>query len=331
MPSIIRPPSFSGYDNRVSSTGPGTAAAAPQGRLAGLSALFAVTTFVVLAGITERATAQAKVDFRRAKVPVIVSLPLPSPQSLLQSTSAQRVELVRERAALLVEAIEENPCRLVTLDLGRGRLMFATLSAQQQANLLLLMGDEAPVLYELAMASLIDEILEAATSARPGSPVSVLGLPFEPRHTLPGSIRDSNDRYQRVIDDLAAFVSYRTFVLFGSKEPEHQTIQRGLPEAFGLRQGRPLIFRTNAHWSILFGDTADFNEFGSENEWIADQVKPHGRASGSITRIAHGRKATAQRNQRIIPRNQRGRLKPARTKSPTAADQGTRPEIVAGD
>ena len=330
MPSMSAPPSFSGYDNRVSITGPRTAVVRPKGHSGGLLARRDAVTFVVIAAFTGLAGAQSTTDIRTAKNPVIVSLPLPSPQSLLQSTLTQRVKLVRVQAALLVEAIEENPGRLVTLDPGRGRLMFVTLPAQQQAAALQLKGDEAPVLYELAMASLLDDILEAATSTRPGSPLSVLGLPFEPQRTLPSSIRDSNDRYQRVIDNLAAFVSYRSFILFGSKEPEQQAVQRGLPEAFSLRQGRPLIFRTNAHWSILFGDAADFDEFGTESQQIASAAGPHERASAG-RRVIRGRRAALPRDQRIIPRNQRGRLKPAKTKSPTAADRGTRPEIVAGD
>ncbi len=331
MHSTSRPSTFSGHDTRVSSTDPRIAAVRPKGRSGGLLARLDAVTLVVIAAFTGLAGAQSTTEIRTAKDPVIVSLPLPSAESLVTATPNQSDEMVQELAGMVSDAVDENPGRLITLYPGRGRLLFVTLPPQEQAAALQLKGDEAPVLYELAMASLLDDILEAATSTRPGSPVSVLGLPFEPQHTLPSSIRDSNERYQRVIDDLAAFVSYRSFVLFGSNEPGHQTVQRGLPEAFSLRQGRPLIFRTNAHWSILFGDAADFDEFGTESQQIASAAGPHERASAGGRRVIRGRRAALLRDQRIMPRNQRGRLKPAKTKSPTAADQGTRPEIVAGD
>lgn len=331
MYSTSRPSTFSGYDTRMSNTGPRTTAVPVEGRVAGLSAWIAAMMLMVLASLAGQATAQPRADIRRAKDPVIVSLPLPSAESLVTATPNQSDEMVQELAGLVSDAVDENPGRLITLYPGRGRLLFVTLPLQEQAAVLQLKGDEAPVLYELAMASLLTEVLEAATSKRPDSALSVFGLPLEPRRTLSGSIQDSNDRYQRVIDDLAAFVSYRSFVLFGSNEPGHQTVQRGLPEAFSLRQGRPLIFRTNAHWSILFGDAADFDEFGTESQQIASAAGPHERASAGGRRVIRGRRAALPRDQRIIPRNQRGRLKPAKTKSPTAADQGTRPEIVAGD
>ena len=331
MHSTSRPPTFSGYDTPVNNTDPRIAAVRPNGRFGGLSARLAAVALLVIAAFAGPAGAQSTTEIRTAKDPVIVSLPLISADSLLNATPNQWDEMVQQMAGLVGDAVDENPGRLVTLDPGRGRLLFVTLPGHEQAAALQLKGDEAPVLYELAMASLLDEILDAATSNRPDSALSVLGLPFEPQHTLPGSIRDSNDRYQRVIDDLAALISYRCFILLGSKETEHRTVQRGLPEAFSLREGRPLIFRTNAHWSILFGDAADFNEFGTESLQIADAAEPHARASAGGRRAIRGRRAALPRDQRIVPGNRGGRLKPARTKSPTAADQGTRPEIVAGD
>ena len=330
MYSTSRPATFSGYDTRVSNTGLRTTPVPMEGRVAGLSAWIAAMMLVVLASLARQATAQPSADLRMAKDPVIVSLPLPSAESLVTAMPNQWGELVQQLAGLVCDAVDENPGRLITLYPGRDRLLFVTLPSQEQAAVLQLKGDEAPVLYELAMASLIDEILEAAISTRPGSPVSVFGLPFELQHTLPSSIRDSNDRYQRVIDDLAAFVSYRSFVLIGSKETEQQTVQRGLSEAFSLRQSRPLIFRTNAHWSILFGDAADFDEFGTGSLQVAAADR-HGQVSAGGRRVIRGSGAELRRDQRIIPRDRRGRLKPARPKSPTADDQGTRPEIVAGD
>ncbi len=331
MDGTSRPPTFSGYDTPVCNTDPRIAAVRPKGRFGGLSARFAAVALLVIAALAGPAGAQSTTEIRTAKDPVIVSLPLPSADSLLNATPNQWVEMVQQLAGLVGDAVDENPGRLVTLDPGCGRLLLVTLPRHEQAAALQLKGNEAPVLYELAMASLLDEILDAPTSNRPDSALSVLGLPLEPQRTLPGSIRESNDRYQRVIDDLAAFVSYRSFILLGSKETEHQTVQRGLPEAFSLREDRPLIFRTNAHWSILFGDAADFDEFGTKSLQIADAAEPHEQASAGGRRVIRDRRVALLRDQRIIPRDRRGRLKSAPTKPPTAADRGTRPEIVAGD
>ena len=296
MRSNIQPSSFFVSNDRVSTIiGTRTGVACRQNHLPDLVRWLAAITLLVVAGFSGQT--RAATDIRTAKDPVFVSLPLPSAQSLLLATPTQRAELVQELAMRLTEASEENPGRLITLDPGRGRLRFLTLPPQQQAVAFILKGDEAPVVYERSMAALLDQTLEAANAIRPNSPVSVLGLPLEPRRALPGSIQDSNDRYQRVIARLAAFVSTRSFVLLRSRVSEHQTVRRGLPEAFRLRQGRPIIFRTNAHWRILFGDSANLNEFDTESLQIADVAEPNDEASagedasGSSDELALGETA----------------------------------------
>ncbi|MCH7579567.1 MAG: hypothetical protein IIB22_04935, partial [Chloroflexi bacterium] len=277
MRSSIQPSTFSVSNDRVSTIGTRTGVARRQNHLTDLVRWLAAITLLVVAGFSGQT--RAATDIRTAKEPVIVSLPLPSAQGLLGATEDRRAQMAQNLAVLVAETIEENPGRLVTIDPGRGKLLFYTLAAQEQAVAFVLNGDDTPALYEQAMAQLLDATFEALTATHPNAPVSVLGLPLEARRWLPASIQESNDRYQAVIDRLAAFVSTRSFILFGSRITEQHTVQRGLPEAFRLRDDRPIIFRTNDYWRILLGDSTDISDFYADGWHVVDSDEQDGESS----------------------------------------------------
>ncbi|MCH8316356.1 MAG: hypothetical protein IIA64_10320 [Planctomycetes bacterium] len=276
MRSSIQPSTISVSDDRVSPIGTCTGVARRQNHLTDLVRWMAAITLLVVAGFSGQT--RAATDIRTAKDPVIVSLPLPSAQGLLGATQDRRAQMAQNLAVLVAETIDENPGRLVTIDPGRGKLVFYTLPAQEQAVAFVLNGDDTPALYEQAMAQLLDATFEALTATHPNAPVSVLGLPLEARRWLPASTQESNDRYQAVIDRLAAFVSSRSFILFGSRITEQHTVQRGLPEAFRLRDDRPIIFRTNDYWRILLGDSTDINDFYADGWYVVDSNEQDGRS-----------------------------------------------------
>ena len=277
MRSNIQPSTFSGSHDRVSTIGTRAGVARRQNHLTDLVMWLAAITLLVVAGFSGQT--RAATDIRTAKDPVIVSLPLPSAQGLLGATQDRRAQMAQNLAVLVAETIEENPGRLVTIDPGRGKLMFGTLPAPEQAVAFVLNGDDTPALYEQAMAQLLDATFEALTATHPNAPVSVLGLPLEARRWLPASTQESNDRYQAVIDRLAAFVSTRSFILFGSRITEQYTVQRGLPEAFRLRDDRPIIFRTNDYWRILLGGSTDISDFYADGWFVVDSNEQDGESS----------------------------------------------------
>ncbi len=233
-----------------------------------ISGLLIAMTAIITASLSRPSVAMST-DVRTAKDPVIVSVDLPRVGELFSATQEQWAIIVQDLVAPLKTAIQENPGRLVTLDPSRGRLLFSTLPALEQERVVELAGEDASLLYEVVMAGLLNQVIETINVDLPNSPISVMGLPIDSRRALPEELQVANERYQKVIDNLAAFVSNRAFILLGSREIEQYTVYRGMPEAFRLRDGRPVVFRTNEDWRILFGSDLD-DEFDFKDAQFAE-------------------------------------------------------------
>lgn len=244
---------------------------------------------VILTASLSRPAVAVSPDIRTAKDPVIVSVELPKVGELFLATPQQWADMVQDLSAALQDAILQEPGRLVILDLGRGKLLFSMLPVQEQEQGIELAGDDASLLYELVMADLLVRIIDETKAQLPNSPISVMGLPIDTRRILIEEVQLSNEHYQIVLDKLAAFVSYRSFILLGSREIEKYTVYRGMPEAFRLREGRPIVFRTNDDWRIFLGDDFDEDFFEFEDTQMAkDDYFPDNDAPSSKDKLALG-------------------------------------------
>ena len=93
----------------------------------------------------------------------------------------------------------------------------------------------------------------------------------------------------KVIEQLDAFVASRWFLLAGGYLPEAVVVRMGLPEAFRLRDSRPILYQRNGYWWILLsapGPLAYEIEEGADRELLAktsDDKRPDERSqSGTL-------------------------------------------------
>jgi hypothetical protein len=185
--------------------------------------------------------------------PIRVDVGVGSPRALYNATAARRRQLAAAAAAQILPAVEEHPEQVVVISLRDVPLSFSLLPAPERTRLAGQSGHQAARRYESMVAVLLSAIVDAVERKHPGAVLSVLGLPIEPEQAGVSLeiARQSNDRYGAVIDALGPFVPARRLVVFRSTLDEKLLASMGMREALRLREGRPIVFRTNNVWQAL--------------------------------------------------------------------------------
>src|SRR5690606_25122068 len=104
------------------------------------------------------------------------------------------------------------------------------------------------------------------------------------------SANGTNERYQAVIDRLDAFVSPKSFIIFDSGVSEHETARNGLTEALRLRDGRPVMFRTNGAWRSWGGEIAPAED---DEQTEAEDAEAEGQSDEQLDAAEQEQEAVA--------------------------------------
>lgn len=221
----------------------------PRARSATAATAWSPRRLVLLAGavLLMAATGQAEEPptTAAARIPCVVDVTAPDLAGRLDPVDIRRAEF---RAARVVQrAMRASPDRLITLRVENAPFSFERLDAGRQERLLASYGDEASATYEREMARFLDRVLDLASDPMPDVPLSVLGLPVEPRGSGATTVTETNRRYASVLDSLTAFVPERSFVLSGGAAGT-ALLRRSLPQAERLRGDRPIVFQSNGAW-----------------------------------------------------------------------------------
>lgn len=213
-----------------------------------------VLTAVVLVLALSRTSQPSTFNYeiRPAREPVLVEVVTPTPRQMVAASAKERRGLVNRVVREVVEAVHEQPRRLVVIDLGDLSISFYSLPATDQQRLTEEFGAKAVQTYESAVADFLGSVLDEVGNA----PVSVLGLPVEAGLVGVEVARQTNRRYRSVIARLDLFVSAHIFLLSGSSLTEQRLVQSALLEAIHRGAGRPVLFRTNSKWRVLIDGEA---------------------------------------------------------------------------
>ncbi len=191
-------------------------------------------------------------EIRPASEPVLVEVDTPAPRQMMAASPDERRGLVSSVVREVVEAVHDQPRRLVVIDLGDISISFYSLPAADQQRLKEEFGAKAVQTYESAVVDFLGSVMDEVGNA----PVSVLGLPVEPGLVGVEAARGTNRRYRSVIARLDPFVSAHIFLLSGSSLTEQRLVQSALLEAIHRGEGRPVLFRTNSTWRVLIDSEA---------------------------------------------------------------------------
>ncbi len=191
-------------------------------------------------------------EIRPAREPVLVEVDTPTPRQMVAASPKERRGLVNWVVREVVEAVHDQPRRLVVIDLGDASISFSSLPATDQQRLKEELGAKVVETYESAVVDFLGSVMDEVGNA----PVSVLGLPVEPGFVGIEAARRTNHRYRSVIARLDPFVSAHIFLLSGSSLTEERLVQSALLEAIDRGAGRPVLFRTNSKWRVLIDSEA---------------------------------------------------------------------------
>ncbi len=202
---------------------------------------------LALGGVSQSVWAGNAAQFHRLQDLVLVKIEADPVQDVAFAPS----ELAKRITDKVVAALETHPRRRVVIQLDGAPLAFDLLPQHEQRALGKALGERAGAQYETALAGILGDVLNTVVRSRGSAAIGVLGLPMEARRIDSATARTVNDRYQPVIDRLAAFVSPQSFVLKGSGLSEAGSVLRSMPESTRLNAGRPIIFRVNNSWRVF--------------------------------------------------------------------------------
>ncbi len=188
-------------------------------------------------------------EIRAARAPVLVEVHAGGAVKLLESLLSERKARVETAVLRVLEALDRHPEGLVTITLPDVELCFDALPAPERSNLETAYRD-ADRLWETTLAGFLHDVL-AEVAARREAPVSVAGLPVEPRSDDPAAARRANARYRVVIDAIDPLVSDHAYLRGATSLTEEQLVRSALPEAMRHRARRPVLFQTNGRWRVL--------------------------------------------------------------------------------
>lgn len=174
---------------------------------------------------------------KRARVPLFVEVDVEIGSS--SDTLADAVDLI-------IEALDSNPRRLVTIRCDGAALCFAQLTRQTQEILIGKCGNDVVAAYNDYVASRIGELIRQVRVARPGAALSVQGIPFEGGSR---EVASANVAYEPVLDALSAIVVGKLMMVTDSAG-EVGMIRRICPHAIAFAGGRAVFFAANGGWRV---------------------------------------------------------------------------------
>jgi len=204
--------------------------------------------FVAVLGLA--CSLQAGPQLSLAKSPVFVDVTVNDVRNFLTRSADEHTKHAQSIAAQLNESGSADSDRVIALRLRTLPFSFDQLRAADQTVVRTLAGKnkDAGAWYESRVAAFMQSVLSATDD---DVNVSVVGLPVEARSAGASAAVATNTRYSEVIDAMDTFVATRRMILSGSNVNELQTLNRTLPEAFRLAEGRSILFRTNNNWRMV--------------------------------------------------------------------------------
>lgn len=176
---------------------------------------------------------------RRARTPIFVEIDL--------GGEAGVPGVSRDAVARIMETIDANPRRLITLRLGNAPLHFFDLDPATRKSLIEKRGEQVVGAFDEFMAGEVLDLVRTVRSARPRSPLAVHGIPFEGGHA---ESRSANRAYDSVLREMNAIVVGGGVVVSESTD-EASLLRRAYPKAMAAADGRPILFASNDRWRIV--------------------------------------------------------------------------------
>ena len=189
-------------------------------------------------------------EVRSAKWPVEIDV------EFSMRSGAPRIN--EEALNAVLEVLEENRRRLITLNFKGAPLVFSRLPRSTREQMVERSGEQIRGAYNVFVAGQVKTFIDGVRTAKPKAPLSVKGVPFE------GRTRESqaaNENYSEVIEKLSAFVASNSVVV-GRNSREKSLVVRSFAESLRLADGRAVIYRANDDWRMALptGTLAKLNE-----------------------------------------------------------------------
>ena len=205
-----------------------------------------------------------------AKKPILIDIAFDQAEGL-PSLNSDEVDR-------LTEALLRNAKRLVTIDFDNAAIRFKSFDRKTRKRLLERGGPGIADAYDRHMAATITDFLDRVRERVPSAAIAIRGVPFEDRD---GSARATNDRYAKVIERLDGFVSSSS-ILANRTSEESNLIQRVLSESLRLSNARPIIYRANGDWRMVWSGnlpSSDAGELDSQVGMLEDYFEAESAAN----------------------------------------------------
>ena len=157
--------------------------------------------------------------------------------------SASEFSKLKEHASSHVD-------ELVVIEFKGAPLRFHGMPSKMKTSLKERSGPSVVSKYNRYMAQQIDDLLSEVRKAVPNANVTVRGIPFEGYAT---GAEKANQDYVSVIRNLKTFVSSGS-IMVGRSSHEISLVVRAFPEALKGAGDRPLVYRANNEWRMIWPD-----------------------------------------------------------------------------
>lgn len=180
-----------------------------------------------------------RLQIRNARVPIFVDVNL--------AANGGAPAVTEDAINQVIAAIDANPKRLITLRFKGVALRFNDLSPKTRETLVNKRSTSVERAYEAYMVVQISKLLDEVDRVRPGSPLTIQGLPFE------GRIAESaaaNAVFGRIIDRLSAIVVGGSVMVSRQSGGESSVLCRAFPAAVEAAGNRAILFPAIGGWRI---------------------------------------------------------------------------------
>ncbi len=180
-----------------------------------------------------------RLQIRNARVPIFVDVDL--------AANGGAPAVTEDAINQVIAAIDANPKRLITIRIKGVALRFNDLSPKTRETLVNRRSTSVEQAYEAYMAAQISLLIDEVDQVRPGSPITIQGLPFE------GRIADSaavNGVFARIIERLSAIVVSGSVMVSRQSGEESVVLHRAFPIALKLAGNRAIFFAANGGWRM---------------------------------------------------------------------------------
>ena len=187
---------------------------------------------------------EARFALKWAKNPVEVSIDLGSGGGV--------PSLPEEAHGAVIDALDTNARRLVTINFTNVPLRFARLPRATRDLLLNRGGPEVAARYDEFLSGQVLELIDRVRNQRPNAPLAIRGIPFEGQGL---EVRTANARYADIISRLDAFV-VDPRIMVSNESEERAAIETAFPAALEFRRDRPILYRMNLRWRMVIDHDA---------------------------------------------------------------------------